>query len=111
MATGATPSSPGTPPTRSKAPSSAAIATLVPSAEEYECPPKEKWRVPSAGAGPSWQWCRRAAILSSLKRPPIMSPFSAMKGDGTDGGVAVEAVGGRSAGGRREGHAAGGGAG
>src|SRR5438874_9736275 len=65
-----------------------------------------------------WQWpvnenlkeCRGAAILSSLKRPAILSPFSAMKEDGTDGGVAVEAVGGGSAVGRGEAHAAGGGA-
>src|SRR5207247_5358310 len=54
--------------------------------------------------------CRGAAILSSLKRPAILSPFSAMKEDGTDGGVAVEAVGGGSAVGRGEAHAAGGGA-
>src|SRR5207247_6671156 len=54
--------------------------------------------------------CRGAAILSSLKRPAILSPFSARKEDGTDGGVAVEAVGGGSAVGRGEAHAAGGGA-
>src|SRR5437870_2215312 len=45
--------------------------------------------------------CRGPAILSSLKRPAIMSPFSVMKGDGTDGGVAVEAVGRGSAVGRK----------
>src|SRR5436309_590142 len=60
--------------------------------------------------GPSAGVCRGAAILSSLKRPAILSPFSAMKEDGTDGGVAVEAVGGGSAVGRGEAHAAGGGA-
>src|SRR5213592_322552 len=62
------------------------------------------------GSIPPGQRCRRAAILSSLKRPAILSAFSAMKGDGTDGGVAVEAVGRGGAVGRGEAHAAGGGA-
>src|SRR5437867_11113257 len=45
------------------------------------------------GRLPDRTWMRR--------RPAIMSPFSVMKGDGTDGGVAVEAVGRGSAVGRK----------
>ncbi len=52
MATEAMPSVPGASPTRSMAPVSAAIGTLVPSADEKDEPPNEKWRVPSGAAGP-----------------------------------------------------------
>jgi hypothetical protein len=45
------PSVPGVPPTRSKAPLSTAIGTLVPSAEEYEAPPKDQTFVDALSSG------------------------------------------------------------